>query len=148
MKINYLYEEDFYQWLETTADLLRKKDFHALDLDNLIEEIEAMGRSEKREIYNRVIVLLMHMLKWECQRSHRSNSWLCTINEQRRQILKILSDSPSLKKYFQEIFPECYIIARQDASSETGLSIEHFPEDFVFFQEKIFNSDYPNIDNK
>ncbi|NJO93400.1 MAG: DUF29 domain-containing protein [Hydrococcus sp. RM1_1_31] len=137
MTPNSLYEQDFSLWLETTADLLRKKDFARLDLENLIEEIEAMGRSEKRELYNRLIVLLMHLLKWEYQPSHRSNSWLSTINEQRRQIIKLLADSPSLKNYLQENFPECYQIARKDASSETGLPIENFPEQFTF-SKKIF----------
>jgi Domain of unknown function DUF29 len=142
---NSLYEQDFTLWLETTADSLRKKDFASLDLENLIEEIEAMGRSEKRELYNRLIVLLMHLLKWEYQPSHRSNSWLSTINEQRRQIIKLLADSPSLKNYLQENFPECYQLARKDASLETGLPIENFPEQLTFFQENLLNADYPVI---
>ena len=90
MNYNSLYEQDFNLWLKTTADLLRKQEFTSLDLENLITEIEAMGRSEKRELYNRLIILLLHLLKWEYQPSHRSNSWLSTINEQRRQIIKLL----------------------------------------------------------
>lgn len=144
---NSLYEQDYALWLENTASLLRQKKFTHLDLENLVEEIESMGRREKRELYNRLIVLLMHLLKWEYQPSHRSNSWLSTINEQRRQINKLLSDSPSLKNYLQENFAECYQIAKVDASSETGLPIEIFPEQFLFFQENLFNSNYPDIKN-
>lgn len=143
MTSNYLYDRDFALWLETTADLLRKKEFARLDLENLIEEIEAMGRSEKRELYNRLVVLLLHFLKWDYQSSHRSNSWLSTINEQRRQIIKLLADSPSLKNYLQDNFVECYQIARKDASLETGLPLAHFPEEFAFFQENLLNSNYP-----
>lgn len=144
---NSLYDRDFHLWLEATADLLRQRKFDRLDLDNLIEEIEAMGRSEKRELYNRLIVLLMHLLKWEYQPSHRSNSWLATINEQRRQIIKLLADSPSLKNYFQESFQECYQIARKDASKETGLSLDNFPEQFSFEQETVLNPDFPSVNN-
>jgi Domain of unknown function DUF29 len=144
---NSLYDRDFHLWLETTADLLRQKKFDRLDLGHLIEEIEAMGRSEKRELYNRLIVLLMHLLKWEYQPSHRSNSWLATINEQRRQIVKLLADSPSLKNYFQESFQECYQIARKDASKETGLSLDNFPKQFSFEQETVLNPDFPSVNN-
>jgi hypothetical protein len=144
---NSLYDRDFHLWLETTADLLRQKKFDRLDLGHLIEEIEAMGRNEKRELYNRLIVLLMHLLKWEYQPSHRSNSWLATINEQRRQIVKLLADSPSLKTYFQESFQECYQIARKDASKETGLSLDNFPEQFSFEQETVLNPDFPSVNN-
>lgn len=144
MNYNSLYEQDFNLWLKTTADLLRKQEFTSLDLENLITEIEAMGRSEKRELYNRLIILLLHLLKWKYQPSHRSNSWLSTINEQRRQIIKLLSDSPSLNNYLQDNFDSCYQIARKDASSETGLPRETFPEDATFWQDNFLNSDYPN----
>ena len=93
-------------------------------------------------IINRLIILLLHLLKWEYQPSHRSNSWLSTINEQRRQIIKLLSDSPSLNNYLQDNFNSCYQIARKDASSETGLLRETFPEDATFWQENFLN--YPN----
>lgn len=147
MTLNSLYDRDYSLWLETTATLLRSKDFAGLDLENLIEEIEAMGRSEKRELYNRLIVLLLHLLKWDYQPSHRSNSWLSTINKQRRQIIKLLEDSPSLKNYLQEHFGECYQIARKDASSETGLPLAHFLEQFGNFQEIFLNCNYPIFDN-
>nr|WP_245817371.1 DUF29 domain-containing protein [Hydrococcus rivularis] len=77
-----LYDRDFLMWLETTAQLLRQKKFEQLDLDNLIEEIESMARSEKRELYNRLTLLLTHLLKWKYQPDKRSNSWISTIREQ------------------------------------------------------------------
>lgn len=123
-----LYDRDFLMWLETTAQLLRQKKFEQLDLDNLIEEIESMARSEKRELYNRLTLLLTHLLKWKYQPDKRSNSWISTIREQRRQIGLLLADSPSLRNRIEEIFNTCYQDAVEDASFETRLSKNIFPE--------------------
>jgi hypothetical protein len=132
-----LYENDFNYWLETTVNLLEKKAFSQLDLDNLIEEIKAMSRSEKRALKNRLTVLIMHLLKWKYQPSKISPSWKKTILEQRRRIEYILEDSPSLKAYLLEIFPRCYQKARQDASEETNLKLTTFPEEIPFTLTQI-----------
>ncbi|MBF2021827.1 MAG: DUF29 domain-containing protein [Hydrococcus sp. C42_A2020_068] len=143
--VNSLYDKDFYLWLKGTAQKLRDRDFSNLDIDNLVEEIESMGRSEKRELYNRLIVLLMHLLKWKYQASYRSNSWISTIIEQRRQIEKLLLDSPSLKPTLEETFEQCYQKARRDAASETGLAIATFPEQSPFSILETLSDDYfPN----
>ncbi|MFM5983193.1 MAG: DUF29 domain-containing protein [Sphaerospermopsis kisseleviana] len=111
-----LYEQDFYLWIETTAQHLRKGDFTEVDLGNLIEEIESMGRSEKRELKSRLIVLLMHLLKWHYQPEKRSASWQSTITEQRICLEELLEDSPSLQPLFTELFADCYNKARLKAS--------------------------------
>lgn len=137
-----LYETDFYTWIETTVKDLKEGNFTNLDQKNLIEELESMGRSEKRELKNRLIVLLTHLLKWNYQVNKRSQSWLNTIKEQRRQILFLLEDSPSLQPYYQSILTRCYELARQDAADETSLSLNTFPLESPFTSEEILNNDY------
>ncbi|MFN5514979.1 MAG: DUF29 domain-containing protein [Cyanobacteriota bacterium] len=140
-----LYDADFNQWLEETANSLKSRNFQALDLENLIEEIESMGRSDKREIKTRLIVLLMHLLKQKYQSQKQTTSWIVTINEQRRQIKAVLKDSPSLKPYLQKELRDCYEDARKDAAKETGLPVATFPLECPFTQAQILDPDYfPN----
>ena len=94
-----LYHEDFYLWIKTTAKQLKDGNFAEIDLDNLIEEIESMGRSEKRALKSNLLVVLMHLLKYKYQPEKRTNSWLSTIFEHRRRLKEDLTESPSLKKY-------------------------------------------------
>lgn len=103
-----LYEQDFYLWTQTIAHQLKENNFNEIDIPNLIEEIESMGRSEKRELKNRLIVLLMHLLKWQYQPEKRSESWRSTISEQRICIETLLEDSPSLQPLLAEVFEDCY----------------------------------------
>jgi hypothetical protein len=137
-----LSETDFYLWLETMADLLQKQNFHELDLENLMAEIRDMGRNSKRELENRLIVLIMHLLKWKYQPQRQSNSWRYPIVEQRHQIKKLLEYSPSLKPYLQKILPKCYQDARQDASLETLLELTTFPVNNPFIVEQIIEPDF------
>ena len=137
-----LYEEDFYLWIKTTAKQLKNGNFAEIDLDNLIEEIESMGRSEKRALKSNLLVLLMHLLKYKYQPEKCSNSWLSTIFEHRRRLKEDLTESPSLKKYLSEVFNECYQEARKQAALETGLSLDTFPLDSPFTTEESLNQDY------
>jgi predicted DNA-binding ribbon-helix-helix protein len=122
-----LYEQDYYSWLEQTALSLRKQAFDQLDLENLIEEIEDIGRSEKRALESNLRVVLWHLLKWKYQPLQRSGSWRGSIAEHRIRIRKALQDSPSLKNYLPEVFDETYQDAIKIASQETGLESETFP---------------------
>ncbi|WP_143171095.1 DUF29 domain-containing protein [[Phormidium ambiguum] IAM M-71] len=97
-----LYETDFYAWTQKQAELLRQRDLNNLDIENLIQEIESLGKQEKRELVNRLGVLIGHLLKWEYQPNKRSKSWLKTIREQRRKITDLLQENPSLKPYLDE----------------------------------------------
>jgi hypothetical protein len=136
-----LYEQDYYLWLETTAKLLREGQLSALDVANLLEEIEDMGRSEKRAFYSNLKILLMHLLKYSYQSEKRSNSWIASIVEHRQRIKKAFKESPSLQAYFIEIVNECYQDARELAAAETGLAIDAFPVEPPFTPEEILNSD-------
>jgi hypothetical protein len=120
--------QDFYAWTRQQADLLRAKHFDQIDLEHLIEEIESMGNSEVRELESRLTVLLMHLLKWQYQPTLQTRSWVLTIKEQRRRIVKRLQQNPSLKSKLQEVINDAYELARGDAADETGLPESHFPE--------------------
>lgn len=140
--VSNLYDQDFYLWLEQTIKLLKENNFSALDRDNLIEELESMGRSEKRAIESNLRILLIHLLKYQYQPSHRSNSGLATIQEHRIIINKELKASPSLKRYFEQIFEETYQDSRKLASLETGLPLENFPVSCSLTSEQVLNQDF------
>ena len=127
-----LYDQDFYLWIETISKQLKAGKFAEIDLANLIEEIESMGKSEKRELKSRLIVLLMHLLKWQYQPEKRNESWRSTIIEQRICIELLLEDSPSLQPLLIEIFADCYEKARLKASEETGIKLNFFPKESPF----------------
>ena len=137
-----LYEQDYYQWLMHTAKLLKEKEFTKLDLENLIEEIESLGKSEKRAITSNLIILILHLLKWRYQPEKRSNSWKSSIREHRRRIHRLITDSPSLKQYLPEILADCYLAAKKQASDETGLSLVAFPEESPFSLTECLDEDF------
>ncbi|MEB3174273.1 MAG: DUF29 domain-containing protein [Cyanobacteriota bacterium] len=140
-----LYDTDFNLWIEETAQSLKAGNFQELDLENLIEEIESMTRSDKREIVNRLKVLIMHLLKLRYQPHKKTRSWRTTINEQRDQIELVLEDSPSLKPYLASKLDDCYQKAKRDAIAETKLPASAFPPECPFTQEQILDPDYfPN----
>jgi hypothetical protein len=135
------YDQDFYTWTQQMAVALRQQNWAALDIENLAEEIEALGKSDRRALKSRLEILLMHLLKWQFQPSHRSNSWKSTVTEQRLRIQDLLSDSPSLKNYLFEILPEAYKNSRQLASDETGLALDIFPEACPYSGEQLLTAD-------
>ena len=137
-----LYERDFAAWLEQQAALARAGKASLLDLTNIAEELEDMGRSERRALESQFIRLLMHLLKWHYQKTHRSGSWHVSIRDARRQIERILSDSPSLQPYAAEIFASCYADARGDAAAETKQPIEVFPEDCPYTLDQVRDSEF------
>jgi hypothetical protein len=137
-----LYHQDFYLWIETTAKQLKEDRFSEIDLENLIEEIECMGRSEKHALASNLVVLLMHLLKYKYQPEKRSNSWKVTIREHRRRLRITFKDSPSLKPYLQEVWTECYQDARKQASDETGLSLDIFGVDSPLTADECLDEDF------
>jgi hypothetical protein len=142
LTLHTLYEKDFYLWLETTANLLKTRQLDRIDYEHLIEEIEAMGRSERNALESNLEQLLMHLLKWKYQPQLRSNSWKYSITEHCLRILKAFENSPSLKRYFEEFFDKCYQNARLLASRETGLNEETFPSDCPFSTSDVLNPRY------
>src|SRR5271167_3634499 len=114
-----LYEEDFFAWTIEQARLLRAGDLSAVDAANIAEEIESMGRSDRRELQSRLVVLIVHLLKWRFQPSARSRSWSATIEEQRLQTEQVFAESPSLRPLAANMLSPAYAIARERAIAET-----------------------------
>ena len=137
-----LYEADYLKWIETTVEKLRVRDYSSVDWENLIEEIEAIGRSERRSLESNLIVVLTHLLKWQFQPEFRSGSWKGSIVEHRRRIRDALKDSPSLKPYLQEVFTECYLDAVELASAETELPMETFPGEYPYTSVEVLDSNF------
>lgn len=138
----HLYETDYLKWIETTVKKLQVQDYSDIDWENLIDEIEDMGRSERRSLKSNLIVILTHLVKWQYQPNFRSGSWKGSIVEHRRRIREALKDSPSLKPYFEEVFAECYSNAVEQASAETGLSVKIFPQLCPYTSAEVLDANF------
>lgn len=124
-----LYEKDFYHWTKRQAHLLQDKDFAELDIKNLIEEIESLGRSEKRALESYLTILLIHLLKIQYQPKKRTKSWDLSVKNSKHKIEVLLKDNPSLKKHLPNLFKEAYFTARLGAAAETNLDETIFPDE-------------------
>jgi len=134
-----LYETDFYAWTQEQTDLLRNQQWSQLDLPNLIEEIQSLGKQQRQELRNRLSVLLAHLLKWEYQPQHRSRSWLATLRIQRRDTLRLLGENPSLKPDLPDILQQAYENGRDLAIAETDLPEETFPSNCQYSLGEILD---------
>jgi len=123
-----LYDRDFASWSEKQGRLLRTRNTAELDWDNLAEEIETLGRSERSEIRSRLVVLLLHLLKWQFQPTKRKPGWKASIVEARDQLGRQLEESPSLRSYPASVLDKSYEIARLKASDEKDLAEDSFPK--------------------
>ena len=142
---NTLYEQDFHAWAERQAALLRARKFSDADIENIVEEIESMGRSERRELVSRLTVLLLHLLKWQFQPARRGSSWRRTIMVQRQRLSRHLRDNPSLASRLEQAMADAYSDARIEAEDETGLAMETFPDLCPFsFDEVIDPTFWPD----
>ena len=139
---NSLYQKDFYAWTIKNAELLKHGKFNEIDVENIAEEIESMGRREKRQLVSRLSVLLAHLLKWQFQPKKRTRSWTLTIKEQRRQLHSLLKESPSLNGYLKENYKEAYEDAIIIASDQTGILEYDFPDRCSFSFEDALNLEY------
>ena len=137
-----LYEADFVQWSDRTAQLLRERQFAALDLDHLIEEIEDLGNRHRDALESQLTRLLMHLLIWQFQPDHRSPSWSGFIKEARKQIKRLCRRYPSLKNYLEQCIPDCYGDAVEDATDETGLSLSTFPAECSYAIADILDPNF------
>jgi hypothetical protein len=136
------YEKDFFAWTVEQARLLRAGELASVDAANIAEEIESLGRSDRRELRSRLTVLLMHLLKWRHQPEVRSSSWSATIREQRYQIGLILDDSPSLRLFVAEALPQAYETARENAAEETGLAATEFSAECRFTLDEVLSRSF------
>lgn len=137
MSASNLYDADFHAWTQKQTDLLRHQQWNAIDLPNLIEEIESLGRQQRQELRNQLSVLIGHLLKWEYQPQARSRSWLATLRVQRRDISRSLQEDPSLKPYLDTALAQAYENARDLAMGETDLPEATFPLDCRYSLSEI-----------
>ncbi len=119
-----LYEKDFFAWTQAQADALRRRSANELDWENLFEEVESMGRQQRRELTRRLAILLGHILKWENQSDQRSRSWANTIRNQQREITDLLEENPSLNAALPQAWQKALELGRDLAAYETGLVSE------------------------
>jgi hypothetical protein len=136
------YDKDFYTWAIENAELLRQKKFEEIDVDNIAEEIESMGKSNKRSLFSHLSVLIAHLLKWKFQSVRRSKSWSLTIKNQRFEISDLLEESPSLKNELKNQFDHAYKKALIIAAQETFLDEKEFPKVCPFTIEECFDDNF------
>ena len=136
------YEKDFYAWTQEQANLIRQGKFNEIDTLHIIDEIESMGRSEKRALKSRLAVLLMHLLKWQYQPTFRGVSWTITIRNQRWEIAELLEDNPSLQHWVADTMLDTYKQARLNAQTETALRLDVFPEECPWTVEQVISNEF------
>jgi Domain of unknown function DUF29 len=126
-----LYDQDFLQWTQQQAECLRKGRWASLDIENLVEELETLGRSEQKELGSYLQILVMHLLKCQYQPEQRIKSWDSTLSNCRDKIQDCLEDTPSLQRFLQnqEWIEKHYRRARRDAAKETQKPLETFPSE-------------------
>lgn len=139
-----LYETDFYAWTLEQSKLLQVGDFKGLDVVNLVEEIESLGKQQRQELENRLAILLGHFLKWDYQPDLRSKSWKATIREQRRTIQKLMKQNPSLKPYLEEAIADAYESGLDLVVRETPLDYQDLPKNCTYILEQLFDPDFPS----
>jgi hypothetical protein len=139
-----LYEQDFYAWTQEQAALLREGALQDLDVTNLAEEVESLGKSDRRALGSHLRNLVMHLLKWEYQPDGRltGHSWQSSIRTARDEIAMILEDSPSLAPTVPELLARRYPLARQNAADETGLPLPTFPVACPWTPEQVLDADF------
>ena len=133
------YENDFVLWIDQQVELLRARKFDQLDLDNLIDEMDAMGGSQRRELGSRLEVLIMQMLKCLFQPEKKSRSWLGTISAQRSELQSLFEQSPSLRGAAAPRIQRAYGSAAHRASVETGLPESTFPSENPYSIEQLLD---------
>jgi Domain of unknown function DUF29 len=134
------YDSDVYEWTKEQANALRRRAANELDWDNLAEEIESLGISNRHQIKSRLEILILHLLKWKYQPEWQCGSWRGSILEARHRLEDLLEESPSLRRLPAEYLPKAYARARQKALAETGLY--RLPEACPWAIEQILDSDF------
>lgn len=139
------HDEDFYGWAMSEANLLRQRRLGDLDFDNLIEELESMGASERRELVSRLAQLIFHLLKWQLQPDYREfnkRSWEGSIIGQRKQISRLMRDNPSLKSILSQSLTDGYEDAQVFIIKETPIDLKKMPQECPYTFEQIMDDEF------
>ncbi len=135
-----LYDRDYYTWTLEQARALRKRQLSSLDWENLAEEVEDLGKTERRELQNRLEVLLDHLLKWQYQPKRRTRSWTSTIAVQRIKIRQLLDENPGLKPTVRELLAKAYQPARIKVGARLPKTAEgQLPESCPWSFEQVMD---------
>lgn len=139
------YDSDFYAWTQAQAEALRTKDWPALDLDHLAEEIDSLGRSDRRAIAHQLERLLLHLLKWTRQpdqRARRGRSWRGSVRQARNAVVDLIEESPSLRDYPAQRLALAYQRARRQAHEQTDLPLATFPETCPWMLDQVLDEEW------
>ena len=134
------YRTDFYQWTKDQVDALRRRDPTELDWENLSEEIESLGKRERREVAARLETLAFHLIQWRYKPELQCGVWRSSIHEARRRIEDVVRDNPSLRPYLGECLPQAYEYGRARALDETASLA--LPEECPWTIEQILVPDW------
>jgi hypothetical protein len=139
-----LYDTDFFAWTQDTAEQIRKCRFHDIDLRALAEEIEDLGKRDRKEVISRMGTIILHLLKLEYQpeMQRNSRSWRSSIIRERGVLDLLLEDSPSLKVKAEKALARAYTIAARRAAEETGLSPDKLPQTCPYTYEQVLDTDF------
>lgn len=137
-----LYDNDFFAWSAQQAELLRSGKLQQADIEHIAEEIESMGRTEKRELISQLAVLLLDLLKWKFQPAKRGASWEASIRVQRNRLADHLDDNPSLKPLLPQALKAAYRDAVLETIAETGLPAVTFPEVCAWSVEQTLDAGF------
>jgi hypothetical protein len=137
-----LYERDYFEWTQTTARLVRSGCWQQLDRESVAEELESLGNRDKREVISRLEVLLMHLLKWRMHPQDWSRSWRSSIRTQRRELARVLEESPSLRARLPEFIAKAYPSAVEEAVEEMRLYKNPFPPECPYTPEQIMDTEF------
>lgn len=136
------YDQDFQEWAKRNAELIRQGKLSEVDTEHVAEELENMGKSQKRELVSRLAVLLAHLLKWQHQPDRRTDSWVSTIVTQRTEILLLLDDSPSLRHDMDSSIEKGHRFARDRAAREMGISKDSFSKSCPYSFDQIVSEEF------
>ncbi len=139
-----LYEQDFYAWSQQTAALVRQGKWYDVDAEHVAEELDSLGKSNRRELGSRLRMLLVHLLKWQIQpgRREHSHSWYDTIVEQRDQLAELLSDSLSLRTQVSILLEQHYPRARQKACDEMHVPVTTVSQTCPWSMEQVLDETF------
>jgi Domain of unknown function DUF29 len=139
---NLSYDSDVYAWAQHQAQALRAKDWSALDVENLAEEIESLGKEQAHAVESHLRILLAHLLKWQYQPQRRRRGWERSCLNARDEIDRRLRRNPSLRGQVAHFITDIYPKARRLAQAETSLPLATFPEDCPWSVEQVLDDDF------
>lgn len=141
-ELSQLYDDDFYLWVRHNAELIRQRRFDEIDVDNVVEEIESLGRRDRHEVQSRLATLLRQLLIWRHYPVRCGKDLILAIRHQRWQMALVLQDSPTLQRELPSMLAKRYGWAREMAAIETGLPEEAFPKDCAWSLEQILDEHF------